>query len=1026
MGITTGAALDVDIQARLEPFEAQMRETDASFARTGASMAAKAEALDRALAEVGKRFGKNVDFSDIERDLAQTQARIDAAFSGGSFETPDLPGVMAELSAAKEAFARLQAQVDPAAAALRTYEAAQEKVARAVELGMVSQREANDVLARAGQAYETAISGLQRYEAVAQTSARASAQVFQEFFAAGDAVAAVERQLDPAAAALRQYETVQAEVARAVELGAVTQTDANRVLAQAGQRYEDVISSLQRVEAANAGSARASAEVFQQFDAAADSVSALERQLDPATAALQQYEAAQRTVARAVEMGAVTQADANRVLGLAGQRYAAQMEALGRGAEVGARGFNRFSGTIQAFGYQVGDTAVQIASGQSAIVAFTQQGAQLAGAFGPWGAVIGAAGAVLGALTVSLGDFGDEAETAEDRTRRLTSAVDAYRSAMEAARTSTADLAGKYGALVAPAREFLDALAQEKGQRALDALNAEVDALTEGLDSLPAATAASLREAGQIIAEMGASADGAAPDITAMLDYLIEIGRVDLKRQVADIEALADRLGVGVPQAAEIAAAFAALSAANGPAEQVRAMSDLLSALQDAGLSVDDMNAAMRTLIERTAEAGVAGAGIVDAAENADDAIEGAARRAEDLRNRLAEAAERAAELSASAASSLIEARIRFENRDDPVKLAGELAGARFDSETDALGEDPATIAARRAAIVEMAEQKARYDEATAAWRKASSSGSTETDQLADAVFNAKARLEEMTAALVDDGVQLGLTGEALVRHKAQAEAAAVAQQLLTRAKREGWKVGKDELDQLDDLKSKYVATAVELDDLRWAHKANEEAAQGLADSFQDAIFDADSFGDAIRNLTLAFAELAAEWIKAGAIKGEGPLAALFGGGDFGAGGGGILGKIGGVALRASIGGYLGGPDLTADPTPGLFGRAMGGGVRAGQPYYVNEHLHGGAQEEIFVPSVNGAVLNVPQAQDALRGAVGGDIATVRLELSGDIDARIVRGAQRVAVQVVRTQEPKTISAAVKAAYASNQEVAFK
>jgi TP901 family phage tail tape measure protein len=65
-------------------------------------------------------------------------------------------------------------------------------------------------------------------------------------------------------------------------------------------------------------------------------------------------------------------------------------------------------------------------------------------------------------------------------------------------------------------------------------------------------------------------------------------------------------------------------------------------------------------------------------------------------------------------------------------------------------------------------------------------------------------------------------------------------------------------------------------------------------------------------------------------------------------GGGGIGG--------GGLGGFLG----------GLFGRATGGPAQAGMPYMVNEKT---PNSELFVPSQSGAVLNVPQAQAALRDA---------------------------------------------------------
>lgn len=61
---------------------------------------------------------------------------------------------------------------------------------------------------------------------------------------------------------------------------------------------------------------------------------------------------------------------------------------------------------IQQFGFQVGDFATQIAGGQSAMLAFTQQGGQILQFFGPLGAVLAANLAVFGAFTIALSKSG--------------------------------------------------------------------------------------------------------------------------------------------------------------------------------------------------------------------------------------------------------------------------------------------------------------------------------------------------------------------------------------------------------------------------------------------------------------------------------------------------------------------------------------------------------------------------------------------------------------------------------------------
>lgn len=76
------------------------------------------------------------------------------------------------------------------------------------------------------------------------------------------------------------------------------------------------------------------------------------------------------------------------------------------GVENGAKGTGKWKSSMQSAGYQVQDFIVQVQGGQSALVAFAQQGSQLAGAFGPGGAVVGAfialSSVLAGVLITSL------------------------------------------------------------------------------------------------------------------------------------------------------------------------------------------------------------------------------------------------------------------------------------------------------------------------------------------------------------------------------------------------------------------------------------------------------------------------------------------------------------------------------------------------------------------------------------------------------------------------------------------------
>ncbi|HHT0464591.1 TPA: tail protein (tape measure) [Raoultella planticola] len=76
------------------------------------------------------------------------------------------------------------------------------------------------------------------------------------------------------------------------------------------------------------------------------------------------------------------------------------------GVDTGAKSHGTWKNSIQQAGYQVQDFIIQVQGGQSALVAFAQQGSQLAGAFGAGGAVVGAvialSSVVAGALITSL------------------------------------------------------------------------------------------------------------------------------------------------------------------------------------------------------------------------------------------------------------------------------------------------------------------------------------------------------------------------------------------------------------------------------------------------------------------------------------------------------------------------------------------------------------------------------------------------------------------------------------------------
>ena len=112
-------------------------------------------------------------------------------------------------------------------------------------------------------------------------------------------------------------------------------------------------------------------------------------------------------------------------------------------------------------------------------------------------------------------------------------------------------------------------------------------------------------------------------------------------------------------------------------------------------------------------------------------------------------------------------------------------------------------------------------------------------------------------------------------------------------------------------------------------------------------------------------------------------------------GGGGLLQGIGGV-----IGSIFGGA------------RASGGPVSAGKAYLVGER-----GPELMVPGASGTVIPnhaISAANSPLRGGGGAEsVSTIRVELSGDLDARMVKIGADTSVQVYKALEPGTVQKSV-------------
>lgn len=117
---------------------------------------------------------------------------------------------------------------------------------------------------------------------------------------------------------------------------------------------------------------------------------------------------------------------------------------LKNSTDSGTKSHTNWRSSMQQAGYQVQDFIVQVQGGQSALVAFSQQGSQLAGAFGPSGAIVGAlialGSVIVGTLIKSMGD-------AEDQMKTLATATNALDQVINISQSGVAALSDKYALL---------------------------------------------------------------------------------------------------------------------------------------------------------------------------------------------------------------------------------------------------------------------------------------------------------------------------------------------------------------------------------------------------------------------------------------------------------------------------------------------------------------------------------------------------------------------------------------------------
>jgi methyl-accepting chemotaxis protein len=229
-----------------------------------------------------------------------------------------------------------------------------------------------------------------------------------------------------------------------------------------------------------------------------------------------------------------------------GQKGQAAFSGIGQASRATVQPLSAFRGQIQNASFQIGDFATQVGAGTSATVALSQQLPQLLGGFGVFGAVAGAAAAIMLPLGSAFLSAGDEALDFSDATETARSSAERFFDLLRARRDTIAELTEQFGGASAAAERLTTA------QIALSAELAQAD-LNSAIGSL--------RE----FAEVGFEFNG--------------LGEV-VGRNIGDVQRLAREFSVTRGEVLGLVDEFDRLLSARGAEEQARALQDVVAEIQ--------------------------------------------------------------------------------------------------------------------------------------------------------------------------------------------------------------------------------------------------------------------------------------------------------------------------------------------------------------------------------------------------------------------------------------------------------------
>lgn len=351
-------------------------------------------------------------------------------------------------------------------------------------------------------------------------------------------------------------------------------------------------------KAASLASAEAAKQLAQQANEA-NRISGITSDLSHQIAILseQQTNGARSAAILASQLRAgasATDADKQKIAELTGKLFD-----MKRTTDVAAGGSKNWKSSMQQAGYQVNDFIVQVQGGQSALVAFSQQGSQLAGAFGPGGAVIGAIIAlgsiIAGTLITSLNGGKNAMDALKD-------AAEAMDKVITISQNGVAALSDKYANLARTNAEAATILRNQamieynaaiaKIPKSINDASNSIVGFTDKLKTSFVGGIASIDEFNKNLSTVGATAD----TYSAAMEQARNAGAkftVNANAIQNTVTTLADKFGVSEQRAFELSKQLSEVASNPTP----EALQKLVLELQNTESSTKNGAEAIRTFL---------------------------------------------------------------------------------------------------------------------------------------------------------------------------------------------------------------------------------------------------------------------------------------------------------------------------------------------------------------------------------------------------------------------------------------------